>query len=101
MLIPCAFERDLPPHRDRRTASSVPAAPLQEARPHPRAETVSTPYVVAAPLQPTTRFGLAAAVLGDVALGTVLVLGVALVPILAVQAIGAAATFILQALGRQ
>ncbi len=100
MLIPCAFERNLPPHRDRRTASSVPAAPFEEARPHPPAETATTPYVVAAPVQPTTVFGQAAAVLGDVALGTVLVFGVALVPILAVQAIGAAAAFILERLGR-
>jgi hypothetical protein len=99
MLIPGAFEPNLPPHRDRRTASPVPAAPFQEPRPRP--ETDSAPYVVAAPAQPTTVRGHVGAVLGDIALGTALVLGLVSVPILAVQAIGAAVTFIMETLGRQ
>jgi len=98
LLIPGAFERNVPLHRETRTTSPLPAARVQEARPRP--ETDSTSYVVAAPVQPTTFLGQFAAILGDVVLGTVLVLGVALVPVLAVQAIGAAAAFILQTLGR-
>ena len=44
-------------------------------------------YVVAAPAQPTTFLGHFTAVLGDIALSTALVLGLALAPVLAVQAI--------------
>ena len=98
-MIPGAFERNLPPHRDAHTASLVPAAPFQEARPHPATD--STSYVVAAPAHPTTFLGHFTAVLGDIALSTALVLGLALAPVLAVQAIMAASRFILDALGRQ
>ena len=99
MLIPCAFEPNLPPHRNTPTASLAPAAGFQEAGPRP--ETDSPSYVVAAPVQPTTVLGQFAAVLSDVALSTAVVLGIVLVPVLAVQAIGAAAAFILETLGRQ
>jgi len=96
-LIPGAFERNAPLHRETRSTSPLPAAPVQEARPRP--ETESASYVVAAPVQPTTFLGQFSAILTDVALGAVLVLGIALVPVLAVQAIGAAVTFILRTLG--
>ena len=98
-LIPGAFEPNVPPHRETHTASLVPAAPLQEARLHPA--TGSSSYVVAAPAQPTTFFGQFVSVLGDVGLGAALVLAVALVPVLAFQAIVAAAAFILETLGWQ
>ena len=98
-MIPGAFERNVRPTRDTRAATLVQASPVREARPQP--VTDSAPYVVAAPAQPTTLLGQFAAVLGDVALGAALVLAVALVPVLAFQAIVAAAAFILQTLGWQ
>jgi len=97
-LIPGAFEPDVRPFRNTRAASSVPAVPLQAA--HPDAATESTPYVVAAPHRPTTVLGGFAAALGDVLLGAAVILGLVMVPVLAVQAIVAAGSFILATLGR-
>ena len=97
-MIPGAFERNVQPPRAIRAASLVRADSSQEARPQPVTDSAS--YVVAAPAQPTTFLGHFTAVLGDIALSTALVLGLALTPVLAVQAIMAASRFILDALGR-
>ena len=98
-MIPGAFEPNVRPTRDTRAATLVQAIPSREARPQPVTDSAS--YVVAAPAQPTTLFGQFAAVLGDVGLGAALVLAVALVPVLAFQAIVAAAAFTLKTLGWQ
>ena len=98
-MIPGAFERNVRPTRDTPAATLVRASPSREAR--PQAVTDSASYVVAAPVQPTTLLGHVTAVLGDVVLGAALVLAVALVPVLAFQAIIAAAGFILETLGWQ
>lgn len=97
-LIPGAFEPSVRPFRNTHAAGLAPAVPLQIARPD--VETGSAPYVVAAPYAPTTLLGWFAAVLGDVVLGAVVVLGLVLTPILAVSAIVAAGSFILKTLGR-
>ena len=93
-LIPGVFEPNVRPFRNTRAASAVPAVPLQAARPD--AATESTPYVVAAPYRPTTVLGGFA----DVLLGAAVILGLVMVPVLAVQAIVAAGSFILDTLGR-
>jgi hypothetical protein len=98
-LIPGAYEPNAPLQRATRAASLVPAPQFPEARPHPA--TAGTPYVVAAPAHPTTRLGFAAAILGDLALGTAVIFAVALAPVLAVQGIGAAVALIVEMFGRQ
>ena len=98
-MIPGAFERNVQPQRATRAASLVRADSSREARPQPVTDGAS--YVVAAPTQPTTFLGHFTSVLGDIALSTAVVLGLALAPVLAVQAIMAASRFILGALGRQ
>ena len=82
-LIPCAFEPNVRPYRATPSVSSAPAVAVQTARPD--TATVSTSYVVAAPHRPTTVLEGFAAVLGDVVLGAALVLGLVLVPVLALN----------------
>ena len=98
-MIPGAFERNVQPKRATRAASLVRADSSRDARPQP--VTDGSSYVVAAPAQPTTFLGHFTAVLGDIALSTAVVLGLALAPVLAVQVIIGAAAFILDALGGQ
>lgn len=98
MLIPGAFELNAPPHRATRPGSPVPAAPRRDARPGPAI--AETSYVVAAPFQPTTRLGRAAAILGDLALIIGIIFGVALVPGLAVMGVQKAVTFIVDTFSR-
>jgi hypothetical protein len=97
MLIPCAYELNAPPHRARRSAQVEAAASSAET---PRAASPTTAHVVSAAPGPTTRWRKAAALLGDVALITGLIYGVAVVPALAVWGIGAATTVILNTFGR-
>ena len=78
--------------------SLIPALPIQTALAD-AAATANMPYVVAAPYRPTSFVGGFATVLGDVVLGSVVVLGLVLTPVLAVQGIAAAASFILATLG--
>ena len=59
-----------------------------------------TLYVVAAAHRPTTLFEECAAVMGDIVAGSVIVLALVAAPVLVVQAITAAMSFILPALGR-
>ncbi len=96
-MIPGAFEPDVRPFRNTRAASSVPAVSLPTVRPD--AATESTPFVIAAPYRPTTALGWFAAALGDVVLCAAVVVGLVMVPALAVQAIVAAGSFILATLG--
>lgn len=98
MLIPGAYELNAPPHRAPQPARLVPAAPLQAVRASPA--TAATPYIVAAPAQPTTRLGYAAAILGDVALVTALIFAVPVGALLAVQGFKVAAALVLDAFGR-
>ena len=95
-MIPGAYEPNAPPHRATQAARLVPAPPLHEVR-----HAATAPYVVAAPAQPTTRLGRAAAILGDVALVTALIFAGALVPGLALKGITTAVVLILETFGRQ
>jgi len=59
-----------------------------------------TRSVVAAAIRPATLFGESAAVMGDIVAGSAIVLALVAAPVLVVQAITAAVSFILPALGR-
>jgi len=86
------------------TAIRLPQSPSLIPGPLPRVDpdalTGSTPYVVAAPYRPTTFFGVAGGVLGDVLLSAAVIVGLAMAPVLVVQAIVAAGSFILALFGR-
>jgi hypothetical protein len=94
MLIPGAYEPSVPPHRAAQPAR-LASAPVEDVRVQPATE----PSVVAAPSRPTTRWGYAAAILGDVALVTGIIYGVAVVPALAMYGIRVAAELILGTFG--
>ena len=98
MLIPGAFELNAPLHRATGDPRTLPAVPSPDVRPSP--SNAATSHVVSAPARPTTRLGKAAAILGDLALITGIIYGVAVVPALAVWGVGAAVAFVLDSLGR-
>ena len=98
MLIPGAFELNAPLHRATPDPRMVLAVPSPDVRPSP--SNASPSHVVSAPARPTTRLGKAAAILGDLALITGIIYGVAVVPALAVWGVGAAVAFVLDTLGR-
>ena len=85
-LIPGAFEQTAASQADTQSTHGAAAA--------------TDSYVVAAPTRPTTRLGIAAAVLRDLAICMALIYGVALVPGLAVRGFTAAAEFMFNAWGR-
>jgi len=91
MLIPGAFERNAPPHRANRAGEMEPAASTGGARPVFPANAAN---VVAAPAQPTSRLGYAAAIVWDLALVLAFIYSVAVLPALAVWGVKAASTLI-------
>ena len=99
MLIPGAYELNAPPHRATRSAGVVPVTSSDEVQ--ARAATAGTAQVVVAAVARPTRLGQATAILGDVALLTGLIYGVAVVPALVIWGIEAASALVLGTLGRQ
>ena len=87
LLIPGAYESDAPLHRSAPPASMAPT-------------TAATPYVVHAPARPTTTLGHAAAILGDLALVTAILLGAAAMPALVIWGLSFAAGLVYDTWGR-
>jgi hypothetical protein len=85
MLIPGAYEHSA----------------LRRATPDAYLGPATTPYVVAAPERPSTRFGQAAAILGDLALITAIMFVVVAAPTLVVWGIRAAGALVFDLWGRQ
>jgi hypothetical protein len=98
MLIPGAYEPNAPPHRATRAAHLVAAGPVHDVRPQPAI--AAAPYVVAAPVQPTTRIGFAAAILSDIGLIIGIIFAISVVPAIAVLGLETVAAFIMRMFGR-
>lgn len=96
-LIPGAYERDHPLHRNTSVAPALPVAPAVAMRPLPALE--EPRYVVAAPYKPTTWPARCAAVLGDLALAIGIIYALVLASVLVVRLLATAAAFIGEAMG--